>query len=102
VTVTLMFGAIKPLGALVTRLPVGPEHPGRVVGPSFELFYDVDYLLPHRDAAWLVIEERLRDVARLAMHCRDNCVVEYMAPLSKITTLLAAQADRLAAARQPA
>jgi hypothetical protein len=99
VAVTLMFGAVKPLGSLVTRLPVGPEHPDAVVGPSFELFYDVDYLLPHRQAAWMVIEERLRDVAELAMRCRDSCLVTFMAPLAKVTQLLRDQADRLAAAR---
>jgi hypothetical protein len=99
VAVGLMYGGIKPLGGLVTRLPIGPEHAGAVVGPSFELFYDVDYLLPHREAAWLVIEERLRDVAELALHCRDHCVVTFMAPLAKVTDQLLAQADRLAAAR---
>jgi hypothetical protein len=99
VAVSLMFGAVKPLGGLVTRLPVGPEHPGAMVGPSFELFYEVDYLLPHREAAWLVMEERLRDIAELAMHCRDHCVVGFMAPLAKVTDLLRAQADRLAASR---
>jgi len=99
VAVSLMFGAIKPLGGLVSRLPVGVEHPGAQVGPSFELFYDVDFLLPHREAAWRVMEERLRDVADLAMQCRDRCVVTYMAPLAKVTELLRGQADRLAAAR---
>ena len=31
-------------------------------GPSFELFYESDYLLPHREAAWALLIERL-DVA---------------------------------------
>ena len=99
VTVGLMFGAIKPLGGLITRLPVGPEQPDRVIGPSFELFYEVDYLLPHRDAAWRVIEERLREVAELATHCRDLCVPSYMGVLGKVTQYLKTQADVLAAAR---
>jgi hypothetical protein len=47
-----MFNVIKPLGQLVTTLPVGEAAPGRTAGPSFELFYQSDYLLPHRDAAW--------------------------------------------------
>ena len=94
-----MFGAIKPLGALITRLPVGPEFPGRVVGPSFEVFYDVDYLLPPRDAAWMVIEERLREVAQLATQCRDLCIPTFMMPLMKVTAYLEKQADVLAAAR---
>lgn len=100
VAVTLMFSAIKPLGGLVTRLPVGPEHPGATAGPTFELFYAVDYLLPHRDAAWAVIEERLRSVAELAVKCRESCSPIYMPPLIKVTDALRAQADRLAAARE--
>ena len=99
VAVTLMFAAIKPLGGLVTRLPVGPEQPGATAGPTFELFYAVDYLLPHRDAAWAVIEERLRNVAELAVKCRETCSPLYMPPLIKVTDALRAQADRLAAAR---
>jgi hypothetical protein len=99
VSLGLMRGAVRPLGTLVTRLPIGPEHPGAVVGPSFELFYEINYLLPHREAAWLVMEERLRDVAELAMHCRDHCVVTFMAPLAKVTDYLRDQADKLAAAR---
>ncbi|MBI2763536.1 MAG: ferritin-like protein [Chloroflexi bacterium] len=99
VAVSLMYGAIKPLGGLLTRLPVGAEHPGRTAGPSFELFYAVDYLLPHREAAWTLMEERLRDVAELAMRCRDQCAIAYLAPLAKVTDALRVEADRLAAAR---
>src|SRR5262245_12472470 len=33
--VTLMAGVLKPLGELITTLPVGPEYPGRTAGPSF-------------------------------------------------------------------
>jgi hypothetical protein len=99
VAVSLMYGAVKPLGALVTRLPVGPEHPGATAGPTFELFYAVDYLLPHREAAWAVIEERLRNVAELAVHCRESCSPIFMPPLIKVTDTLREQADRLAAAR---
>jgi Ferritin-like len=61
VAVGLMFEVIKPLGQLITRLPVGQENPERTAGPSFELFYESDYVLPHQEAAWLVLEERLRD-----------------------------------------
>jgi len=99
VAVNLMFGAVKPLGGLVTRLPVGPEHPGLTAGPTCELFYAVDYLLPHRDAAWAVIEERLRNVAELAVKCRESCSPIFMPPLIKVTDALRTQADRLAAAR---
>jgi hypothetical protein len=98
VAVGLMYTAVKPLGSLVTRMPIGPEHEGRTVGPAFELFYDVDYLLPHRDAAWTIMEERLREIADLAMRCRNACPPLWLPPLAKVTDALRAQADRLAAA----
>ncbi len=66
VAVGLMFGAIEPLGQLLTQLPFGPSHPGRTAGPTFELFYKSGYLLPHRAAAWGIIAERLRQAAALA------------------------------------
>jgi len=64
--VGLMFAAIKPLGQLLTTLPFGPSAPGRTAGPTFELFYIGGYLLPHRDAAWTLLAERLRQAAALA------------------------------------
>ena len=65
VAVGLMFDVIEPLGEILTMLPVGAEHPGRTAGPSFELFYQPDYLLPHRRAAWLIMAEHLTDAADL-------------------------------------
>jgi CDGSH-type Zn-finger protein/truncated hemoglobin YjbI len=62
-TVNLMFGAIKPAGDLVTTLPAGPDYPARTAGPSFELFYESDTVLPHREAAWILLTERLRQAA---------------------------------------
>lgn len=67
VAVGLMIDVIGPLGRLVTTLPVGPSHPGRTAGPSFELFYESDYLLPHRGAAWTLIGERLQEAV---LFCR--------------------------------
>ena len=66
VSVGLMFDVIEPLAEIVTTLPVGPEHPGRTAGPSFELFYQPDYLLPHLRAAWLLMAEHLEEAADLA------------------------------------
>jgi hypothetical protein len=64
-TVGLMLRVIKPLGDLITTLPVGAEHPGQTAGPSFELFYESDYLMPHRDAAWALLAERLDEATWL-------------------------------------
>jgi CDGSH-type Zn-finger protein/truncated hemoglobin YjbI len=62
-SVGLMLRAIKPLGDLVTALPAGPDYPARTAGPSFELFYESDYVLPHREAAWILLTERIRQAA---------------------------------------
>jgi Ferritin-like len=62
-TIGLMLRVLKPLGNVITALPAGPEFPGMNAGPSFELFYENDYLMPHRRAAWALLEERVREAA---------------------------------------
>jgi Ferritin-like len=99
VAVGLMRNVVKPLGGLVTRLPVGPEHPGATAGPTFDLFYSSDYLLPHRDAAWAVLEERMRVLAELGTKCREACSTLYLPTVSRITGSLEELADQLAEAR---
>src|SRR6266571_5038928 len=46
-TIGLMLRVIKPLGDLITTLPVGAGYAGATAGPGFELFYETDYLMPH-------------------------------------------------------
>jgi hypothetical protein len=75
VGVGLMFAAVKPIGQLLTTLPLGPSAPGRTAGPTFELFYIGGYLLPHRQAAWTLIAERLRQAAGLAKRLEGEGVV---------------------------
>jgi hypothetical protein len=112
--VGLMVRVLRPLGGLITTLPVGREHPGHTAGPSFELFYENDYLVPHREAAWIVLEERLRDAVAFCGALQDDCdpltamrLVPVEAALGDIADSLAAhQADwggssRFVAAREP-
>jgi hypothetical protein len=98
VSVGLMYTAIKSLGTVVTTLPVGPSLPGVNAGPGFELFYQVDYLLPHREAAWALMEERLRDAAAFARRCGQLCTPALMEPLAKVARSLETYADKLQAA----
>ena len=98
VSMGLMYEAIKPLGSVVATLPVGWDMPGVNAGPGFELFYQVDYLLPHREAAWVLMEERLRDAAAFAVRCGEACTPALMEPLAKVARSLQASADRLLAA----
>ncbi len=95
-TIALMFGALKPLGDLVTTLPAGPEYPNRTAGPSFELFYESDYVLPHREAAWILLTERLRQAADF---CEPGapCDPAVTAGLAGIRSGLTGIADALAA-----
>ncbi len=60
--VSAMFMVIKPLGQLLTTLPIGPDLPGKMAGPTFEI-YRTGYILPHHDAAWIVLHERLLELA---------------------------------------
>src|SRR6185369_14812301 len=98
VSVGLMYTAIKPLGSVVTTLPVGLDLSGVTAGPAFELFYQVDYLLPHRAAAWILMEERLRDAAAFAVRCGQACTPALMEPLARAATALERFADQLLAA----
>jgi CDGSH-type Zn-finger protein/truncated hemoglobin YjbI len=81
----LMLGAIKPIGDLLTTLPVGPEYPELNAGPSFELFYENDYLMPHRGAAWALLEERVREASHfcgLIREIAEPAVGEQLAPVA--------------------
>jgi hypothetical protein len=54
----LMAGVLRPLGNALTRLPVGPDHPGHTAGPVFEMYYQMGNFVPWRDAAWALLSER--------------------------------------------
>ncbi len=98
ISVGLMYAAVKPLGSVVTSLPISFDRPGVTAGPGFELFYQVDYLLPHRAAAWVLMEERLRDAAAFAVRCGQACAPALMTPLARVAAALEKYADMLAAA----
>jgi CDGSH-type Zn-finger protein/truncated hemoglobin YjbI/ferredoxin len=92
-TIRLMFGVIKPLGDLITTLPAGPEYDGRTAGPSFELFYEDDDLMPHREAAWTLLAERLDEAAWLCREIQAGPgarIAGQLAPVSDALTGIAA------------
>jgi hypothetical protein len=92
-----MFGAIRALGNLLTTLPVGPDHPGLNAGPSFELFYESDYLIPHRAAAWTLLEERLRNAAGFCGEVRESAPEGGRSQLTPVEETFSRVADSLAA-----
>jgi hypothetical protein len=95
--VTLMLDVLKPLGGLITTLPVGPAHPGMNAGPSFELFYENDYLMPHREAAWALLEERIREAASFCDRIRATGGADVATELAPVGDALTGIADSLAA-----
>ena len=97
VTLGLMFQGIKPLGDLITRLPAGAEYPGRTAGPSFELFYESDYLMPHREAAWALLTERVHEAAWLSEEIRAGLGSQFAGDLAPVGAALAELAGTLAA-----
>jgi hypothetical protein len=96
VALGLMFEVIKPVGQLITRLAAGEDHPGMTAGPSFELFYESDYVLPHREAAWLILEERLRDAQVFCERIRSE-TPDLSEALQPVTASLDKYASALAA-----
>ncbi|MBV9167391.1 MAG: CDGSH iron-sulfur domain-containing protein [Solirubrobacterales bacterium] len=95
-TIGLMLRVLKPLGDLITTLPVGPDYPGKTAGPSFELFYENDYLMPHREAAWALLEERVREAANFCGLVREIAAGPVAAQLAPVQEGLGDVADSLA------
>jgi hypothetical protein len=67
VAIGLMAAVLRPLGSLLTTLPLGPDHPGELAGPAFFMVHPSQFLLPWREAAWKVMAQRLGVMA-------DACV----------------------------
>ena len=57
---------MRNLGPIMTSFPVGPEHPGRTAGPAFEIVRPAFFVLPHREAAWKILRERLETLAEVS------------------------------------
>ena len=55
----LMNWVMRQLCSVLTTLPIGPSHPGRTAGPTLEIARPAYFVLPHRDPAWKIINERL-------------------------------------------
>jgi hypothetical protein len=64
----LMGAVLGPLGRALTRMPAGPEHPGRTAGPTFEMYYQFGNFVPWREPAWALLSER---AGLLAVRCHS-------------------------------
>ena len=88
----LMGGVLRPIGAALTRMPAGPEHPGRTAGPVFEMYYQMGNFVPWQAAAWALLSER---VAVLSGRCADQAgradVPDAVAPAAQAAAAISAQ-----------
>ncbi len=78
----LMNWVMRPLGSVLTTLPVGPERPGVLAGPAFEIVQPSFYVLPHRQAAWRILAERLGDLAGRAERLSGNAGLGQLSELA--------------------
>jgi Ferritin-like len=67
-----MANVLRPLATTLTTLPIGPEHPGRAAGFSFEMFYAMGNLVPWREPAWAVLHERASVLADRCAELADD------------------------------
>ena len=93
----LMAQALKPLGDIITQLPAGREYPGQTTGPSFELFYESDYVLPHQEAAWILLAERIEVAAAFCEPAGVGATVKVTQQLAEVRESLAGIARSLGA-----
>jgi hypothetical protein len=78
----LMNWVMRELGPVLTSLPVGPSHPGRTAGPTFDIARPAVFLLPHRAAAWRIIKERLDVLQQACASLGEQAGLAALAPLA--------------------
>ena len=96
-SISLMVAVLQPLANVITTMPAGPGHEGKTTGPSFELFYEADYLIPHREAAWTLLTERLDEAATFCGAVGGDCTPIVAGRLAPVIGTLREIADSLAA-----
>jgi Ferritin-like len=78
----LMNWVMREIGPVLTTLPVGPSHPGRTAGPTFDIARPATFLLPHHDAAWKIIKERLDALQQACASLGIQAGLGALAPLA--------------------
>jgi hypothetical protein len=70
--IELMADVIRPLGTILTTLPVGPEHPGKSAGLTFQMHYAMGNFVPWRESAWALLHERMAFLVDRCEHARSH------------------------------
>ena len=78
----LMNWVLRDLGPVLTALPVGPSYPGRTAGPTFDIAHPAIFVLPHQDAAWKILKERLDTLQQACVSLGRKAGLGALAPLA--------------------
>jgi hypothetical protein len=70
--IELMADVVRPIGTMLTRLPVGPEHPGKNAGFTFQMHYAMGNFVPWRESAWALLHERMAFLVERCEHAREH------------------------------
>lgn len=98
----LMNWVMRWLGPVLTSLPVGARFPGRTAGPSFEIVRPAFFVLPHREAAWKILHERLDTLGTVADELAREPKLRALADMAKNLHGFATDFDRALKARAAA
>ena len=98
----LMNWVMRWLGPVLTSLPVGSRFPGRSAGPSFEIVRPAFFVLPHREAAWKILHERLDTLGTVADELSREPQLRALADMAKNLHGFAQDFDRAIKARATA
>src|SRR5712691_1512928 len=100
----MMNHVMRDLGPVLTALPVGPANPGQTAGPTFDIARPASFVLPHQDAAWKIIAERLDALAQACAALSQRAGLGTLAPLAgKLQSMsqdIAAHASKTAGRRR--
>jgi CDGSH-type Zn-finger protein len=70
-TLRIMASGLRPLGEALTKLPAGPEYPGKNAGPTFGYARSL-HLISHKRSAWILFLERLYNLAMRLTRLADE------------------------------
>jgi hypothetical protein len=89
--IDLMAEVLRPLGTVLTTLPLGPDHPGALAGPAFFMVHPSQLLLPYRPAAWKVMVQRLDAMADACARLDGEPGLDRVAGLEQAVRAIAAK-----------
>jgi hypothetical protein len=94
VAVGMMINVLRPLGRMLTTLPVAANRQDVTAGPTFDV-YRTTYYVPHRHAAWRVLHERIVHLGRAAQEQAADMEPPAGPVMDVVADKLIAYADKL-------